>query len=116
MANRVIGIDLAQINDKASLHRVFRETLGFPDYYGANWDAWIDVMTDLDSRARDLEWTPDAVRLRDGDTLTLHLEGARDFKNRCPDLFVHLVECSGFVNHSRIEAGREPILILSFYA
>ncbi len=36
----------AQIKDKAQLHKLLKETLDFPDWYGENLDALVDCLTD----------------------------------------------------------------------
>ena len=33
--------------DWGALHRRIRKTFGFPDYYGENWDAMWDCLTDV---------------------------------------------------------------------
>lgn len=40
-----IRLDLTQFEEKISLHRYLKETLGFPFYYGANLDALHDELT-----------------------------------------------------------------------
>ena len=40
-------IDCSSICTKEDLHRVFRETLSFPDWYGNNLDALHDCLTSL---------------------------------------------------------------------
>lgn len=35
--------------DGVQFHRVFAEIMGFPDFYGHNWDAWIDCMSYIES-------------------------------------------------------------------
>jgi hypothetical protein len=72
----------------------------------------MDCMTNLDAPATGLSEVHPPV----GEVLVLHLEGARDFKKRCPDLFRDLVECAGFVNWRRIDRGHGAVLALSFYA
>ena len=34
-------------NDTRAIHRILKETLGFPDYYGENLDALYDCLTDI---------------------------------------------------------------------
>ena len=34
--------------DRSGVHDVFADTLGFPDVYGRNLDAWIDCLTERD--------------------------------------------------------------------
>ena len=38
-------VNLAGIKDKGSLHKILREALDFPDYYGGNLDALMDMLT-----------------------------------------------------------------------
>jgi len=45
MRQQVIANPVDAITDWASFHDVFMHTLGFPDFYGRNMDAWIDCMT-----------------------------------------------------------------------
>lgn len=42
-----ILLDLTGCGDWVTLHRRIRETFGFPDYYGENWDAMWDCLTDI---------------------------------------------------------------------
>lgn len=37
-------IDLSSINTKVAIHRAFKQNLGFPDWYGLNWDALWDAI------------------------------------------------------------------------
>ena len=41
----LITIPFDRITDWESFHHVFKQTLGFPGFYGRNMDAWIDCMT-----------------------------------------------------------------------
>ena len=51
-------IDCTQIHTKEDLHRIFREVLCFPEYYGCNLDALHDCLTALseDTRLTLLHW------------------------------------------------------------
>jgi len=40
-------IDLAGCKTKEAIHEVFRQKLEFPEFYGANWDAYWDAITGL---------------------------------------------------------------------
>ena len=41
----IVDIAVSQITDWQSSHDVFATTLGFPDFYGRNMNAWIDCLT-----------------------------------------------------------------------
>jgi RNAse (barnase) inhibitor barstar len=109
MKAKVVHLDSTRIVDEESFHSLFQKTLGFPDFYGRNMDAWIDMMSSLDDPE-----PMTAVTVPEGRVLVLVIDQAEDFRKRCPDLYDDLVECSAFVNWRRVEASYEPILCLAF--
>jgi hypothetical protein len=42
-----IYIDLIHVDDKQSFLKVLAEKIGFPSYFGMNWDALKDSLTDM---------------------------------------------------------------------
>lgn len=40
-------IDLAGCKTKEAVHETFKRRLEFPEFYGANWDAFLDSITGL---------------------------------------------------------------------
>ena len=112
MAQGIVRIDGHRIVDWASFHDVFAEGFGFPEFYGRNMNAWIDCLTYLDDPGAGMT----KIHVNGGGVLTLVIENAGDLKQRCPEQFEALVECSGFVNWRRIDHGETPVLALAFYA
>ncbi len=55
----------AQIKDKAQLHKLLKETLDFPDWYGENLDALADCLTDIH--------TPTTIEIDDFEALRENL-------------------------------------------
>ena len=49
-------IDCSKIRTREDLHRIFRETLSFPDWYGNNLDALHDCLTESAGKVRLLNW------------------------------------------------------------
>ena len=49
-------IDCAAIRTRDDLHRIFREALQFPEWYGSNLDALHDCLTSLSGRVRLENW------------------------------------------------------------
>ena len=43
----VYRIDLSQARTASELHRIFGKALHFPEWYGNNWDALADSLTDM---------------------------------------------------------------------
>lgn len=44
---RFIRIDLINVTSTLDLHSILRDSLGFPGWYGCNWDAFRDAITGL---------------------------------------------------------------------
>ena len=44
---KTVILDAAKLDGMRGVHEIFRDTLGFPDYYGYNLDALYDCLTDL---------------------------------------------------------------------
>lgn len=105
----VIDISVTEITDWDSFHDVFAAALGFPDFYGRSMDAWIDCLTSCDE-----DDGLASVVVGPGDVLTLQLDDARAFAERCPEQYAALIECAAFVNWRCIEVGDRSILALSF--
>lgn len=45
---RVIDLDSSAVSDKQGFMAVCRAAFSFPDWFGANWDALADSLTDVD--------------------------------------------------------------------
>jgi ribonuclease inhibitor len=43
-----LEIDVTRVDTQAQLHELLAEKLGFPDYYGGNWDAFNDCVRDIE--------------------------------------------------------------------
>lgn len=43
----VFRIDLSQAQDKQGLLEIIAKTMGFPEWFGHNWDALLDCLADL---------------------------------------------------------------------
>src|SRR5690348_4191005 len=108
MNTTLVSIPADRIVDWETFHTVFAETLGFPEFYGRNMDAWIDCMTFADEPQENM-----LMRAVDpGQLLTLRIDGAAEFAGRCPEQFTALLECTAFVNYRRMEVGGKPVLSL----
>lgn len=74
--NDITVIDLAPVNSAIELHRLLMQKLGFPHWYGCNWDAFWDAITAL-------------VEL----PMTLQLNGWNDLSSRLPGEAHHMRSC-----------------------
>ncbi|WP_085718572.1 barstar family protein [Pseudomonas sp. B28(2017)] len=44
---QVVKVDLSEVMSSDELHSILKDALGFPDWYGCNWDAFWDAITGL---------------------------------------------------------------------
>lgn len=96
-ANRVLTVDLARHADIAGVLRELGEALHFPDWYGANFDALHDCLTDPD-------WQPAPGSI-------MHLAGLDTLRRSSPDDFSALMDVFASAADSRRADGK-PLWIL----
>lgn len=105
MAFQTARVQARRITDWDSFHSVFADTMGFPDFYGRNMNAWIDCMTYFnDNMTR--------FSVPAGELFHLEVADAKDFAQRLPEVFKAFIEGAAFVNRRRQEMGEPPILAL----
>ena len=105
-----VAIDCRELTNWDSYHDAFAAAFGFPDFYGRNMNAWIDCLTSLDVPDDGLT----TVHAPHGGSVVLRLDHAKTFATAFPEGYRATLECTAFVNWSRIEAGEGPILFVSF--
>ena len=44
---KIVVIDVSNVQSKRELHKILKEKLGFPNFYGMNWGAFWDAITGL---------------------------------------------------------------------
>jgi len=103
-----VRINARHIRDWDSFHDIFARSLGFPDFYGRNMNAWIDCMTYLDDPQSGMT----SVHGTATDVVVLILENVASIPREVYDA---LVECTAFVNWRRIDLGEAAILALAFH-
>jgi hypothetical protein len=106
----LVKLDTSLISDWDTFHKVFKDSFGFPEFYGRNMDAWIDCMTYLDDPSAEMT----QVHAPPGGVVVLELEYVGDFARRCSPQYNAIIECSAFVNWRRIRNGAPAVLALSF--
>ena len=104
-----ISINADLITDWDSFHDIFKMTLGFPDFYGRNMNAWIDCMTDVDAPENRMT----KVWIKKTDTLVIEIRNSESFNERCNDIYLALLECSAFVNSRKLENNEQAMIAIS---
>jgi len=105
----VVRLNTEQITDWASFHQVCKEAFGFPDFYGANMNAWIDCLSYLDS---DDGMT--RFNLKIDERLYIEVTNTGNFNSRLSEIFDALVESTAFVNKRYLENNEIPKIALLF--
>lgn len=108
MCGQSVRLETRDITGKQSFHRVFAETMGFPEFYGHNMDAWIDCMSCL----RDAGAEMSRYSVKPGEMFYLEVADSEDFHRRVPDLFRSFVGCGAVVNRRCTGRGEPPVLAL----
>lgn len=104
-----VRLDTAAVTDWPSFHTECRRALGFPDFYGANMDAWIDCLSYLrDEGAAGMA----AVALAPDEVLVLEVPDAENFRVRLPEIAGGLWDCTAFVNRRYTDDGEAPAIAL----
>ena len=99
-----VRLRTADIVDRASFHAECQRALGFPGFYGANWDAWNDCMGYL----RDPSAEMTGVHLAGDELLHLELPNAEALGERAPDVLRNLIACTAFVTSIAVSRRRSP--------
>jgi hypothetical protein len=104
-----VRISTTAISDWPSFHAEFQSALGFPAFYGANMNAWIDCLSYLrDEGAAGMA----NVTLGLEETLWIELIDARRWRERVPEIVAALWDCAAFVNRRYVDAGELPAIAL----
>ena len=102
-----VVLDGERITDWESFHAQCQEMFGFPEFYGANMDAWIDCLTylyDGDGMSRFV--------LQQGEQLRILVRRSAALRTCRPEILNALIECTEFTNQRYRDAGEPPALVL----
>ena len=105
----VVRLNTEQITDLASFHQVCKEAFGFPAFYGANMNAWIDCLSYLTEDDGMTKFV-----LSEDEKLVIEVTDTEDFNSRMPEIFEALVECSTSVNKRYLENNETAKIALIF--
>jgi len=82
-------IDFTNVKDYLEMHFVIRDALDWPDYYGCNWDAFWDCLTNMVGRPIHIEILGlDVIERRFDNAAKMMVDTLREFKHYEDDEFV----------------------------
>ena len=105
-----VRLDGTAIRDEVSFHRECQRALGFPEFYGGNWNAWIDCMSYL----ADPTAVMSAIHVRGDEHLELEVTDTTGLSKRCAGVLADLIECTAVVNERFVTSGSGVRLSLTF--
>jgi hypothetical protein len=105
-----VRLDGTAIRDEGSFHRECARVLGFPPFYGANWNAWIDCMSYIDDPAAGMS----AVQVPKGSRLDVEITDTTGLWKRCPGVLQAFSECTAAVNERLAISGSGTRICLTF--
>ena len=82
-------VDFTNVNYYLEMHAVIWKSLDFPDYYGGNWDAFWDCLTEMYGEPVHIEIIGlDVLERKFGtDTTQKMIEILKRYKHFCDDMF-----------------------------
>ena len=82
MSQKKYTIDFSNVKYYMEMHKIIQVSLNFPDYYGCNWDAFWDCLTDMYGEAIYIEIIGfDVIERKFGDAATKITSILRRFKH-----------------------------------
>ncbi len=81
-------IDFTEVQHYLEMHHIIRQALDFPDYYGNNWDAFWDCLTDMLGHPVHIEIIGlEVIKQKFGNTAEKMLDILKEFKHCDNDEF-----------------------------
>lgn len=77
MQRRVVDIDVSAVTNSDALHELLASKLGFPHYYGRNWDAFDECISDAELPL------PHTVRVQGVENLRTRLPREAELLRKC---------------------------------
>ena len=81
-------IDFTNVNYYLEMHAVIWKVLDFPDYYGCNWDAFWDCLSEMYSDPVHIEIIGlDVIERKFDDAASMMIKILKKYKHFCDDMF-----------------------------
>ena len=95
-------LDFTNIKYYLEIHSVIRQALDFPDYYGCNWDAFWDCLTDMVGRPIHIEIIGlDIIEKKFDDTAQTLFDILKELKHYNNDAYINDIKIE-IVNDSGV--------------
>ena len=97
-------LDFRNVKNYTDMHRIIKRELDFPDYYGGNWDAFWDCLTDMRGRPIHIEILGlDTLRQKCDEKASILVETLRELKHYNDDKYAHEIKIEIVDGEHRVE-------------
>ena len=97
-------IDFTNVQHYLEMHFVIRKALDWPDYYGCNWDAFWDCLTDMVGRPVHIEIIGlNATEQKFGDEAKIMVDILKEFKHYRNDKYAKDIKIEIVMGERRFE-------------
>ena len=97
-------IDFTDVKNFLEMHFVIKEALDFPDYYGCNWDAFWDCLTDMVGRPVHIEIIGlNVIEQKFGDEAKKMVDVLKEFKHYRSDKYAKDIRIEIVIGERRFE-------------
>lgn len=96
-------IDFTNVQHYLEMHFIIREALDWPDYYGCNWDAFWDCLTNMVGRPVHIEIIGlDVIERKFDNAARTMIETLKEFKHYDDDEYVNDIQIEIVSGDTRI--------------
>ena len=89
----VYTLDFTNVNHYLEMHFTIRQALDFPDYYGCNWDAFWDCLTNMVGRPIHIKIIGfDIIERKFENAAKIMMETLKEFKHYENDEYVNDIQ------------------------
>jgi RNAse (barnase) inhibitor barstar len=99
-------LDFSNVKDYFDMHRIIKDELDFPDYYGENWSAFWDCLTDMITVGKPLFFEligVEALEQKNSDDLKKMIEILKRLKHWHSDKYCNCVKVEIVLGEARYE-------------
>ena len=96
-------IDFSHVNYYLEMHLTIKDALDWPDYYGCNWDAFWDCLTNMVGRPIHIEIIGlDVIERKFDNAAKMMVDTLREFKHYDNDYYSHEIKIEIVSEDARI--------------
>ena len=97
-------LDFTNVKNFLEMHYVIKEELDFPNYYGCNWDAFWDCLTDMVGRPVHIEIIGlNVIEQKFGDEAKIMVDILKEFKHYRSDKYAKDIKIEIVMGERRFE-------------